>query len=95
MAGNNIPQASGRKGTGMSCDFIFRGSLMSESFLDFARHRAARLDLALTIGICDTAACTLTVSGPDALIDAFEMAVSLGPYDCIILDIERSDHPHG
>ncbi|WP_244618753.1 hypothetical protein [Rhizobium sp. 18065] len=68
---------------------------MSESFLDFARHRAARLDLALTIGICDTAACMLTVSGPDALIDAFEMAVSLGPYDCIILDIERSDHPHG
>ncbi|CAH0341946.1 hypothetical protein [Rhizobium sp. CECT 9324] len=95
MAGNNIPQASGGNSAGMSCDFIFRGSLMSESFLDFARHRAARLDLTLTVGICDTQACMLTVRGPDALIDAFEMAVSLGPYDCIIIDIERSDHPHG
>lgn len=95
MSGNNIPQPSGRKSNRTTSDFVFRGAIMSDSFLGFARHRAARLDLALEIRACDTAVCELTVSGPDPLIDAFEMAVSLGPYDCIIVDIERSDHPHG
>ncbi len=40
---------------------------------------------------CDAMSATLAVKGQEDLVDAFEMACSLGPYDCIILDIERSD----
>jgi hypothetical protein len=31
----------------------------------------------------------MTVSGQGVLVDAFEMAMSLGPIDCVVLDIER------
>lgn len=71
--------------------FTFRGRISCDSFIGFARHRAARLDLALDLGDCDETAARLTVSGAEALVDMFEMACSLGPYDCIVLDVERLD----
>jgi hypothetical protein len=70
--------------------FTFRGQMVSESFKEFALHRARRLDLEIHVGACDTASATLSVKGQEDLVDAFEMACSLGPYDCIILDIERA-----
>ena len=70
--------------------FTFRGQMVCESFTEFALHRARRLDLEIDISACDTACATLSVRGQEDLIDAFEMACSLGPYDCIILDIERN-----
>ena len=72
--------------------FTFLGRLEPESFLEFARHRARRLDIALTIGACSAAAIELSVAGDEVLVDAFEMACSLGPYGCIILDVVRTGH---
>jgi hypothetical protein len=70
--------------------FTFRGWIVCESFTEFALHRARRLDLAIDFGLCDSGSATLSVKGQEDLVDAFEMACSLGPYDCIILDIERA-----
>ncbi|MBR0557981.1 hypothetical protein J5J10_20005 [Ciceribacter sp. L1K23] len=75
----------------MIADFTFKGNLVCESFLGFARHRAARLDLQLDIARCDDASARMSVTGAEALVDMFEMACSLGPYDCLITDIERTD----
>lgn len=69
--------------------FTFSGRLEPQGFIAFAEHRAARLSLGLKIAACDRERCRLTLSGPEALIDAFEMAVSLGPYDSIVLDVTR------
>jgi hypothetical protein len=71
--------------------FIFRGQMVRDSFIEFALHRAHRLDLDIEMGACDAMSATLAVKGQNDLVDAFEMACSLGPYDCIILDIERGD----
>ncbi|HEY0123051.1 MAG TPA: hypothetical protein VGC14_15080 [Rhizobium sp.] len=65
--------------------------MVRDSFIEFAQHRARRLDLDIEMGSCDATSATLAVKGQEDLVDAFEMACSLGPYDCIILDIERSD----
>lgn len=70
--------------------FTFRGQMECESFREFALHRARRLDLEIHVGACDATSATLSVKGQEDLVDAFEMACSLGPYDCIILDIERA-----
>lgn len=67
--------------------FVFRGNLRTDSFIAFARHRAARLGLGMEIGQASNAAISLTVAGAADLVDAFEMACSLGPYDCLVLDV--------
>jgi hypothetical protein len=69
--------------------FTFRGRFNVLSFKAFAIHRAARLGLALRLEACSEAVCTMTVSGQGALVDAFEMAMSLGPLDCTVLSVER------
>ena len=71
--------------------FVFTGQIVPQSFEEFARHRARRLDLTIEMGSADIDRTTMTVSGADALVDMFEMACSLGPYDCIIHDIQRQD----
>ena len=74
--------------------FVFNGRF-GPSFVDFARHRVARL--ALDAGAPELRAdrVRITVSGQDDLVDAFEMACSLGPIDCLVDDIVRyaGDHP--
>lgn len=72
---------------------VFSGRLRPASFAAFARHRADRLDLALDALDAGPSAATASVSGPAALIDAFEMACSLGPLDCLVLDVTREDRP--
>jgi acylphosphatase len=69
--------------------FLFEGRLNGESFAEFARHRAARLDLDLAIQTASDRAVRLSVDGEADLIDMFEMAMSLGPLDCIVLDVTR------
>jgi hypothetical protein len=69
--------------------FLFEGQLNGESFAEFARHRAARLDLTLAIQTASDNAVRLSVDGEADLIDMFEMAMSLGPLDCIVLDVTR------
>jgi hypothetical protein len=71
--------------------FLFEGAFDCDSFLGFARHRADRLDIDLDVGLCSQTCVSLSVSGQEALVDMFEMACSLGPTDCIVLDVTRSD----
>jgi len=79
----NVPEPMGAQ------SFLFEGHLNGASFAAFARHRAARLDLALAIETHTDRAVRLSVDGEPDLIDMFEMAMSLGPHDCIVLDITR------
>ncbi|TPW32576.1 hypothetical protein FJU08_06190 [Martelella alba] len=70
--------------------FRFSGRLSPQSFRALAENRAARLALQIDILTLDERAAEIRVHGPEALIGAFEMALSLGPYDCMILDIATS-----
>jgi hypothetical protein len=69
---------------------VFEGRLQADSFRAFARHRAARLALDLAFEE-DRGGIACRVRGPLALVDAFEMACSLGPIDCVVLDVRRVD----
>jgi hypothetical protein len=71
--------------------FVFTGRLRSDSFIEFARHRAARLGLSIDVTQMSEVAITVNVSGAAELVDAFEVACSLGPYDCLVLDVARHD----
>jgi acylphosphatase len=71
--------------------FLFEGAFDCDSFLGFARHRADRLDIDLDVNACSGTRVSLSVSGQEALVDMFEMACSLGPTDCIVMDVTRSD----
>ena len=71
--------------------FVFSGRLRGDRFVAFARDRARRLDLELEVGAVSDAAIVLAVRGEPDLIDAFEMACSLGPSDSLVLNVGRSD----
>jgi hypothetical protein len=68
----------------------FKGHFVPPSFLEFADRRAARLDLDFSVTSADADRVAIEISGQPDLIDAFEMACSLGPLDCIVLDCERA-----
>lgn len=72
--------------------FTFQGDLPVASFAEFAQHRAARLSLDLHTIAQNSTNVTLRVKGPADLVDAFEMAMSLGPTDCIVSDVHRQDN---
>ena len=80
---SDMPEKAGAQ------SFLFEGQLNSASFAEFAHHRAARLDLALVIQAHTDRTMRLSVDGEPDLIDMFEMAMSLGPHDCIVHDIIR------
>lgn len=68
----------------------FTGHFVPPSFLDFVDRRAARLDLDVSVKSVGAYRVAVEISGQPDLIDAFEMACSLGPLDCIVLDYERA-----
>ncbi len=68
---------------------VFTGRFEPVSFADFAAHRAARLTLDLAVEAAGRDRVVLSVGGEEALVDAFERACSLGPIDCLIMDVER------
>ena len=68
---------------------VFSGSLDPERFVAFAEHRARRLDLAARLDAVGSEMVAVTVEGEADLIDAFEMACSLGPVTCIVRDVSR------
>jgi len=72
-----------------SARFVFKGSFRTKSFVEFAQHRAERLGLDLQFGQAGVEAIAVNVSGAVELVDAFEMACSLGPLDCFVLDVVR------
>ena len=71
--------------------FVFIGEIDCDSFVEFAWHRAGRLDLRMAVGFCDRQSIAVTVAGQQALVDMFEMACSLGPYNCIVHDVTRTE----
>lgn len=70
---------------------VFTGSFQTARFVAFAEHRARRLDLGLRLGVLGAGAITMTVEGEPDLVDAFEMACSLGPIDCLVREVRRED----
>jgi hypothetical protein len=70
---------------------VFVGRFRLKSFTEFVEHRARRLGLEATIDEASATRFGTVVAGQPELIDAFEMACSLGPFDCLILDVERND----
>lgn len=68
---------------------VFLGRFEPESFAEFVRHRAARLSLGMRLGAVSGERVEVAVQGAADLVDMFEMACSLGPIDCLVLDIHR------
>jgi acylphosphatase len=68
---------------------VFHGRFRTESFLDFVRHRAERLALEAGIGAVTPERIEISVAGQADLVDAFELACSLGPIDCLVLEHRR------
>jgi len=67
----------------------FDGCLRERSFLEFAQHRAGRLSVGLRVLDLGPRAARMAVSGPPELVDAFEMALGLGPGDCLVREVTR------
>ena len=74
--------------------FVFTGRFEPASFAEFARHRVARLSLDARRLMLRPDRVRITVSGQDDLVDAFEMACSLGPIDCLVDDVVRYRGDH-
>lgn len=72
----------------------FHGRL-GEPFLAFALKRANRLSLRGWIEETAPGAVTVAIEGPEALIDAFEIACSLGPIDADVESWTRRQAPAG
>jgi acylphosphatase len=68
---------------------VFLGRFRPESFSEFVRHRAERLSLRAGLRAVSTGRIEISVAGAAELIDAFELACSLGPIDCLVLDHHR------
>jgi acylphosphatase len=73
---------------------VFHGRFRTESFLEFVRHRAERLALRAFIEMVAPDRIEVSVTGAEELVDAFELACSLGPIDCLVVDHRRvrTDH---
>jgi hypothetical protein len=71
----------------VTVEFVFTGRFERESFAAFARHRAGRLDLTAGEPEFGAGRASIRVSGQADLVDAFEMALSLGPLDCLIDEV--------
>jgi len=67
----------------------FTGHLPPASFAEFAAHRAARLSVTHDMQEQTLQRAVIRVRGPEVLVDAFEMALSLGPSDCLVRDVRR------
>lgn len=72
---------------------VFTGRFRPSSFRAFAEHRAELLDLDAAFPALGAERVVVSLAGQDDFIDAFEMACSLGPIDCLVLDVERRDAP--
>jgi hypothetical protein len=72
--------------------FDFTGHLPPASFAEFAAHRAARLSIPHLVLEQTLDRAIIRVQGPEVLVDAFEMALSLGPADCLVRDVRRTSN---
>ncbi|WP_407178627.1 hypothetical protein [Bradyrhizobium sp. STM 3562] len=70
---------------------VFRGRFNPESFVDFVQHRAQRLQLDVVVERIGADLIEVAISGPRDLVDALEMACSLGPIDCLVREVRRKN----
>jgi hypothetical protein len=70
---------------------VFSGSFQPESFVEFVAHRGGRLALSTRLEAAGPGQVIVSVSGELDLIDAFEMACSLGPANCLVRDVARTE----
>lgn len=64
------------------------GDLAADSFLEWICHRARLLDLNGWVRRPAAGRVEIVISGPAALVDAMEMACSLGPAEVLVNRIE-------
>jgi hypothetical protein len=64
---------------------VFIGRFQPGSFAEFIRHRASRLSVDADMRRAEPECFEVSVFGDENLVDAFEVACSLGPIDCLIL----------
>jgi acylphosphatase len=74
-------------------ELVFRGAL-GEPFVNFAIARAHRLSLRGWISP-GTETVKISAEGPQALVDAFEIACSLGPVESNVDDWSRQNRDPG
>lgn len=65
------------------------GALADESFVGWIVERARRLSLSGAVRRISEANIEVTVEGPEALVDAMELACSLGPASVLVDGIVR------
>lgn len=70
---------------------VFLGRFRPESFIEFVHHRAERLALRAGAKRVSDERIEIAVSGEADLVDAFELACTLGPIDCLVLDNRRTE----
>lgn len=70
-------------------EFQLTGQLAARGFVDWVCHRARLLDLNGWVRPDGAEAMTIVVTGPEVLVDAMEMACSLGPMDVWVERIDR------
>lgn len=75
----------------ITAELVLRGDVTAAGFPDWICHRARLLDLSGWVSAAGDDGIRIVVSGPEALVDAMEMACSLGPRDVLVTRIER--HP--
>lgn len=75
----------------IATEFRLEGRLASNTFGSWICHRAALLDLKGWVTHDGPEAMSIVVTGPPALIDAMEMACSLGPMDVTVKSVLRKE----
>ena len=76
-----------------------RGQFQSGEFPDWICHRAGVLNLSGWVNAHDNGLIEVMVHGDEILVDAFELACSIGPYSVMVDNVEskpvvgvRPDH---
>ena len=72
----------------ISRHFLIRGRLSGETFPEWVRHRAAVLDLKGWMKMPSGSSAEISVTGERILVEAFEVACSLGPGESLIDSID-------
>lgn len=77
-----------------AAEITLSGLFHTDRFADWICHRARLLDLTGSVTARGRTEMQIVVQGPQALIDAMEMACSLGPMDADVVRIEVKASPH-
>lgn len=85
--------ADGHAAAECATTLVFTGRFNLDAFTAFAEHRARRLDIVAGLIDGTPSRISFAVSGSPEMIVAFEMACSLGPASCLVLDVARRDQP--